>query len=502
MNALLSLTRPLVFGAAAVSRAALVGAAVWLAAGSLPAAARAQIVVNSPEDIIVLTMPGQPPACTLRDAILAANHNQAVGGCAAGVSSASPDTITFNLSFNMSRIRVRDQLPPITEPVIINGGSGGPISLGPARVELDGTLASQAASLRGERAHGLYLAAGDSTIRNLVINNFNGNGIVMTTLSAPPPGDFTPPTITDPSLPAPIPCHARPSEPECPPGDGGGLPPDQPPLGGAGARNRVVGCFIGTDASGKIAMGNGSGPDTAGIVTDTIQHTIGGTTEAERNVISGNWGHGLILGGRAHDVRGNFIGLGVTGAPLGNQFDGINVAGGQLPNAFGRIGATSRATDTQCGPAAGAGCGNRIAYNGRNGISAGYGEYEILSNEIFDNAGLGIDVNDWGLTLNDPGRSRNFPEWISKKRVTGGVVITGQVTNFRNPPVTVQIFQNDSCDPSKHGEGQTLIETISLPLNKPFSIFVPWWRFGYLTATATTTLGVPTTSEFSACLKL
>ncbi|HZN10680.1 MAG TPA: CSLREA domain-containing protein, partial [Blastocatellia bacterium] len=216
MKALRSLTRPLVFGASALSRAALIGAAVWLAAGSLPATARAQIVVNSPEDIFVLTMPGQPPPCTLRDAILAANRNRAVAGCAAGVSSASPDTISFNLSFGMSRIRVRDQLPPITEPVIINGGSGGPISLGPERVELDGTLASQAASLRGERAHGLYLAAGDSTIRNLVINNFNGNGIVMTTLSGPPPGDFTPPTITDPSLPEPIPCHARPREPECP----------------------------------------------------------------------------------------------------------------------------------------------------------------------------------------------------------------------------------------------------------------------------------------------
>jgi hypothetical protein len=53
---------------------------------------------------------------------------------------------------------------------------------------------------------------------------------------------------------------------------------------------------------------------------------IGGPTPEERNVISGNRGHGLILGGRGHRVRGNYIGVNINGAGLGNQFDGIIIA--------------------------------------------------------------------------------------------------------------------------------------------------------------------------------
>jgi hypothetical protein len=63
-------------------------------------------------------------------------------------------------------------------------------------------------------------------------------------------------------------------------------------------------------------------------VTTTDAHVIGGSTAAERNVISSNNGHGIILGGSYHQVRGNFIGLDASGAlPVGNLFDGVNVAG-------------------------------------------------------------------------------------------------------------------------------------------------------------------------------
>ena len=121
-------------------------------------------------------------------------------------------------------------------------------------------------------------------------------------------------------------------------------------LGGAGARNRIIGCYIGTDATGTVAAGNGSGIDTAGIVTTTDMHTIGGPTAAERNLISGNHGHGMILGGRAQWVRGNNIGTDVSGLqPLGNEFDGINVAGGQFSSATGAVGANHNSADAQCG---------------------------------------------------------------------------------------------------------------------------------------------------------
>ena len=52
----------------------------------------------------------------------------------------------------------------------------------------------------------------------------------------------------------------------------------------------------------------------------------------EGNVISGNGGAGLILGNTLTGVqiRGNRIGVGVTGAPLGNHHDGIRITTGTV----------------------------------------------------------------------------------------------------------------------------------------------------------------------------
>src|SRR5262249_13398171 len=141
-----------------------------------------------------------------------------------------------------------------------------------------------------------------------------------------------------------------------------------------------------------------------------------------RNVISGNHGHGLILGGKGHLVSGNYIGVDATGAAsLGNQFDGINIAGGQLSQAFGTIGASQSSVAGKWPlviDSAGTviddarRCGNRIAFNGRYGVITGYNSYEILSNSIFSNGDLGIDVDSSGVTPNDPtGSLRNYPEW-------------------------------------------------------------------------------------------
>jgi hypothetical protein len=165
--------------------------------------ARAQIagstiIVNSASDGFVIVDPWHPqpaPVCTLRDAITAANTNLPVAGCAAGRPSPAVDTILFNIGVGTPVINVRTQLPPVIEPVFINGGS-----FGATRVELEGSRASFAAALTGHKAHGLFLAAGSSTIRNMVINRFNGDGIVMTTFTGDPPSDFTPPEITDPSI--------------------------------------------------------------------------------------------------------------------------------------------------------------------------------------------------------------------------------------------------------------------------------------------------------------
>jgi hypothetical protein len=510
-----------------IFRVPLFVAAIVLLALAASSANAATITVNTTFDPGLISglipPPGQtlPPQCTLRDAITAANTNRAVNGCAAGQPGL--DRIVFDVGSGTPTIFVQSQLPPILEPVEIDGRTGGA-----TRIELNGSNAILRLfpRLTGRvNGDGLILATGESTIRNLVINGFLGNGIVMTSISGGYLPDHTPPTITDPSIPTDPPCDMRPTEPNCfPRGSGGGEDPPVPPLDGAGARNKIFGCFIGTDKTGTIANGNGSGINsaglavTAGILTDTDMHIIGGPTWEEGNVISGNHGHGLILGGRGHLVRSNYIGVAVNGAKLGNDFDGINIAGGQFSNASGTIGASQFPWDGKCAMEIdsatgkviddGRGCGNQIAFNGRYGVISGFNSYEILSNTIHSNGDLGLDVDNAGVTPNDPsGSSRNYPEWLYWMRtyylnpLSLGTRVTGSITNRNNGPRIIQVFHNSTCDPSKYGEGQVLIHTFTVPGNKTFTFSIPK-AGGFITATSTpwNRWGSKATSEFSACM--
>jgi hypothetical protein len=117
----------------------------------------------------------------------------------------------------------------------------------------------------------------------------------------------------------------------------------------------ILGNKIGTDSSGTLARANGA----AGIdLSDCQQVTIGGTGTGDGNVISGNAGNGISLGGSSATtvvIQGNDIGTGETGGyPLPNSGDGISVN------------ATSVSNLTIGGPAAGA--GNLISGNIGNGV--------------------------------------------------------------------------------------------------------------------------------------
>ena len=91
----------------------------------------------------------------------------------------------------------------------------------------------------------------------------------------------------------------------------------------------VQGCYIGTNAAGTAASANGTG----GIRINAGGITIGGTTAASRNVISGNAltldiadkprpevvaaaGGVVIVGGMGNQVLGNFIGTSANGSVL------------------------------------------------------------------------------------------------------------------------------------------------------------------------------------------
>ncbi len=95
--------------------------------------------------------------------------------------------------------------------------------------------------------------------------------------------------------------------------------------------NEISGNFIGTDISGQNSI-----PNQFGItIEDAPDNVIGGTTIESRNIISGNNDDGInILGSLAehNKILGNFIGVAADGSStLGNGDDGINI---ESPNNF------------------------------------------------------------------------------------------------------------------------------------------------------------------------
>lgn len=189
--------------------------------------------------------------CSLRDAIMAANARPGA------------DTIVFNLGVGTPVIRTTGYLPIITDPVVINGNTGGA-----TRVELNLEQLSG-----GETEPGaLTVIGGNSTISGLVIGGYLKPGIVLQ-------------------------------------GNGG---------------NTIKNCYIGTNASGTAAQGNtGAGIFINGVPNNII----GGTTANERNVISGNTSRGVFISGptaSGNKISGNYIGTDASGsADLGNGSQGV-----------------------------------------------------------------------------------------------------------------------------------------------------------------------------------
>src|SRR5207302_1099558 len=111
-----------------------------------------------------------------------------------------------------------------------------------------------------------------------------------------------------------------------------------------GRGNIEQGNFIGTNLTGMNALGNGL--DGVGMGNGTTNNTIGGTTPAARNVISGNHGNGIVIGQAGTTgnlVQGNFIGTNVTGtSALGNAVEGVNIFGSASGNTIGGTGSGAR----------------------------------------------------------------------------------------------------------------------------------------------------------------
>lgn len=106
-------------------------------------------------------------------------------------------------------------------------------------------------------------------------------------------------------------------------------------IGSGTMHNTVIGNYIGTDATGTAAMGNLV--DGVWIGEGAQHNVIGGSTAGERNVISGNGNTGVVIdGGMYNTIIGNYIGTDATGTrALGNGGTGVGISWGAQYNLIG-----------------------------------------------------------------------------------------------------------------------------------------------------------------------
>jgi hypothetical protein len=264
-----------------------------------------------------------------------------------------------------------------------------------------------------------------------------------------------------------------------------------------GDDNVVKGNFIGVDSTGSSEVPNSG----SGIQVFGSDNTIGGTDVEDRNVISGNGAHGVLLEGDGNFVHNNAIGTSFDGTMnLGNGDAGIAVyADGN------EIGGT------------GAGENNLIAFNEGDGVMLSSGAGNAISrNSFFENGDLGIDLDADGPTQNDgatdpdkgPNGLQNFPLLQSATRDSDDKVTLDWL--LRSTPdiqFRVEFFKSPACDASGHGEGSTFLGSRAIGTNATGVATNVWGLPGrvsageYLTAIAVS-LSDGNTSEFSPCLQV
>jgi hypothetical protein len=472
----------------------------------------ASIVVNSTADLsdsylddgicdtanFPFSRQGRPPIppsgiCTLRAALMQAN------------STLLPDAITFNIPGPGPHIIApATLLPTISSPVVINAATQ-PGYFGTPKIELNGI------NVPPPTPTGLVLP-GSSTLRGLAIYGFGGVGLLLW----PGGGNVVEGNFIGVSA----------SGTDVPGNGLDGIRIDGSSdnrIGGttdaarnviAGNRENGVGIFgdPGLPAVGNRVQGNYIGTDAAGVgrfanlldgvrIEGVSTNTVGGTTPAERNVISGNGKSGISIvgvGATNNRVLGNYIGTSASGAvALGNTLSGVFFGGSASNNT---VGGPQISED------------NRIAFNGEAGVLVQSGDRNLIrANSIFSNTGLGIDIGDPGVTPNDAADAdaganalQNFP---GLNTVVLGVTVDvlGHFNGTPNENFDLQFYSSPHCHSSGHGEGKNFIRTISSRTDGRGALTF-FTQLGALSdgdfITATVTDSRNNTSEFSACLKV
>ena len=434
------------------------------------------------------TTPAGVPECTLRAAMEEANASADASDVRFAIPGAGPHTIDISGS-----------LPTVHTPVVIDGttqaGSSCPSGL---MIEV-----------AGHNGTGFGLSGPPSVVRGLAITGF-GEGVHLYSANhvvacnhiglrpdgATARGNGTGVLILDPGA-----------------NDnriGGSTVGDRNVISGNAAEgvgivngphgNRIIGNYIGTDASGLVAVPNGLGVNSG----TAHSNVVGGATtvagSAPGNVIAGNSGAGVIAGRSQITVLGNRIGENVNGQPLGNATGVVLFFGGDGIQIGG----------------AGIGEGNRIAWNSGHGVTSstccfpGVNSASVRGNSIVSNGGLGIA---WGSGDNDHGdgdggsnTSQNHPDLVAAERSATGLHLIGTLDSTPSSTFQIDAYANASCDPSGSGEGETYLGHFSVttdaaavaPIDVVLPVDVP--AGSIVTETATDPGGH--TSQFSPCLSV
>lgn len=228
----------------------------------------------------------------------------------------------------------------------------------------------------------------------------------------------------------------------------------------------ILGNFIGTDATGTVAIGNGD--DGISVMAGAYNNIIGGSTAAARNIISGNGATGLYIEGSGTIVQGNYIGTDVTGT--------LDFGNTKVTTSEGSI-RSLNSTGTTIG-GTGVGQGNLIAFGGGDGIllQGTVSGFAILGNSIHSHAGLGIDLDDDGGTLNDGEASgnpdqdsganslQNYPVLSS---VTAGPTptISGTLKSTPSRTFRVEFFASVTAEATGYGEGERYLGFVLVTTN-------------------------------------
>ncbi len=330
--------------------------------------------------------------------------------------SAGSNTIHFAIpGAGVHTIAITSALPALAQAVTIDGTSQAGYA-GTPLIELNGVGA-------GSGVDGLDVQGGASTIEGLAINRFTGSGIVLSKAGADqvvqdflgldPTGTVAEGNGNDGVL-----VQAA-SNGNVISGDvisgntSNGVELNGQSFGAANqstSGNLVAGNRLGTDLTGTVALGN---HNDGVYVQNAPLTTIGGTTAAARDIISGN-GSGLELYDNSDGtvVEGNYVGTDATGEiGLGN-----NGASG-----FFHDGLVFRGVSNSTIGGTAAGAGNVISGGSNYGIDS----------FVIGSSNLAIQGN---LIGTDAAGTKALPNKVCGVNVNGptNVTIGGSVAGARN----------------------------------------------------------------------